>query len=139
MTNSILARAYLVKARARLKALEVLLDNEAYSDVVRESQEIAELALKAMLREIGIEPPQFHDVGPFLVDHSEKFSQEVQGSIARLAEISGYLRKERELSFYGDIDFIPTERYTRADAEKAMKDVVFVVEIAERALTRKGT
>jgi HEPN domain-containing protein len=117
--------------------LDVLLEHEAYSDVVRESQEIVELALKAMLREIGIEPPKFHDVGPFLVESREKFPPEVQNSIARLAEISGYLRKERELSFYGDIDFVPTERYSRGDAERAMQDAAFVVEIAGQEITRE--
>jgi len=37
------------------------------------------------------------------------------------------LRKERELAFYGDIDFIPTEEYTRTDAKNAIVDARFVV------------
>jgi len=43
MTNTSLAQSYLVKAIKRLKILAVLLDDAAYSDVVRESQEIVEL------------------------------------------------------------------------------------------------
>jgi hypothetical protein len=34
-----LAQSYLQKARSRLKILQVLLDEEAFSDVVREAQE----------------------------------------------------------------------------------------------------
>jgi hypothetical protein len=118
----------------RLKILDVLLENEAYSDVVREAQEVVELALKGMLRQVGIEPPKYHDVGPFLLDNKERFSEQVVGSLQRLAEISGWLRKEREFSFYGDIDFIPTERYDLDDAERAIADAVFVVDAASNVI-----
>jgi HEPN domain-containing protein len=63
MTNVSLALSYLIKARKRLKILPVLLDEAAYSDVVREAQEIVELALKGMLRQVGIEPPKWHGCG----------------------------------------------------------------------------
>jgi hypothetical protein len=39
MTNVSLAQAYLVKAKARLRVLEVLMEERAYSDVIREAQE----------------------------------------------------------------------------------------------------
>ncbi len=57
MTSGSLARSYLKKAQDRLEILDVPLRKEAYSDVVREAQEVVELALKAMLRSVGIEPP----------------------------------------------------------------------------------
>ena len=44
MTTEDLARSYLIKARARLKALAVLRDEADHSDVVREAQELVELA-----------------------------------------------------------------------------------------------
>ena len=66
MTVDELARAYVTKASKRRRALEVLLEEEAYSDVVREAQELVELALKGMLRFVGIDPPKWHDVGPIL-------------------------------------------------------------------------
>lgn len=100
MTNVGLARSYLEKARARLKILPVLLGEKAYSDVVREAQEIVELALKGMLREAGIEPPKWHDVGSLLDDYRDRFPQE-PSTLDRLAEISTRLRKEREFAFYG--------------------------------------
>ena len=51
-----LARAYLVRAEKRLTALAVLRDEGAHSDVVREAQELVELALKGMLRAVGVRP-----------------------------------------------------------------------------------
>ena len=45
MTNVSLAQSYLIKARKRLKILTVLMDESAYSDIVREAQEIVEDAI----------------------------------------------------------------------------------------------
>ena len=70
MTFSELARSYLEKAGKRRPVLEVLLEQEAHSDVVREAQELVELALKAMLRAAGIDPPKWHDVGPILLEQA---------------------------------------------------------------------
>ena len=124
----------MIKARKRLKILPVLLDEAAYSDVVREAQEIVELALKGMLRQVGIEPPKWHDVGGLLKEYRTRFPEPINAQVERLAEISGWLRKECEFSFYGDIDFIPTEEYTREDALRAMADAQFVVTSAEAVI-----
>ena len=136
MTNRNLARSYVDKARKRLKALAVLKDEGAHSDVVREAQELVELALKGMLRSAGIEPPKLHDVGALLVEHATKFPEDERGSLPRAAEISKRLRRERELSFYGDLDFIPTEEYSAADAERAYGEAASIVELAERVVDR---
>ncbi len=138
MTNVSLAEAYLFKAQKRLKILRVLLDEAAYSDVVREAQEIVELALKGMLRQVGIEPPKWHDVGDMLREYRQRYPAPVAERIDRLAQISSWLRKEREFAFYGDIDFIPTERYTQADAGRAIDDATFVVSTVEAVITKRG-
>ena len=130
MTNVSLAQSYLIKAQKRLKILPVLMDEVAYSDVVREAQEIVELALKGMLRQVGIEPPKWHDVGPMLREYRDRFPEQAAAQVERLAEISRWLRKEREFAFYGDIDFIPTEEYSQADAQRAAEDARFVVSVA---------
>ena len=136
MTNQSLARSYLLKAQKRLKALAVLRDEGAHSDVIREAQELAELALKGMLRAVGIEPPKFHDVGGLLLEHRAKFTEGVRERLARAAEISKRLRRERELAFYGDIDFIPTEEYSAADGERAYEDAAWVVALATEVIAR---
>ncbi|MFN3480234.1 MAG: HEPN domain-containing protein [Thermodesulfovibrionales bacterium] len=137
MTTEDLARSYLFKAEKRLKVLNLLLEEEDYSDVIREAQETVELSLKAMLRAVGIEPPKFHDVGSLIIEHGKRFKGITVAKIKRLARISKELRKERELSFYGDIDFIPTEEYTRADALKAIKNAVFVVNLVKDFIAKK--
>lgn len=134
MTNTSLAQSYLIKALKRLKILEVLLNEAAYSDVIREAQEIVELALKGMLRQVGIEPPKWHDVGQVLAEYRSRFPEQVADQIDRLAEISAWLRKEREFSFYGDIDFIPTEQYSEADALQAIQDAQLVVSVAKSVI-----
>lgn len=130
MTNITLAQSYVLKASKRLKILPVLLEEEAYSDVVREAQEIVELATKAMLRRIGVEPPKQHDVGYLLVEYREMLPAEVAAEVHNLARISKWLRKEREFSFYGDLDFIPTEEYTVQDARRAIADAEHTVKLA---------
>lgn len=135
MTNMSLARSYLIKAEKRLKILEVLLKEEDYSDVVREAQEIVELALKGMLRFVGIEPPKFHDVGGLLLEYQDKYTADIIEHLEKVAYISKRLRKERELSFYGDIDFIPTEEYSDTDAAEAIEDANFVVRLALKVIS----
>ena len=120
MTNLSLARAYLAKIQAQLEVLPLLLERGAYSNVVRGAQEVVELALKGMLRQVGIDPPKWHDVGPVLLEHRGRFPEIVAPHLDRLAEISKDLRKDRELALYGDLDLIPTEHYTRAHAETAL-------------------
>lgn len=115
--------------------LDVLLAEEAYSDVIRKAQELVELALKGLLRQVGIDPPKQHDVGGLLVEFRDRFPQLVAVHADKLASIAKWLRKERELSFYGDIDFIPTAEYSKEDAERAITDARFVVEIAEKAIS----
>lgn len=134
MTNETLARSYLVKAKSRLRVLELLRAEQAFSDVVREAQETVELALKGMLRRIGVEPPKLHDVGSLLLEFADRFPDAVRDELPALAEISKWLRKEREFAFYGDVDFIPTEEYTEADANRAIRDAKQVVDVAERVI-----
>ena len=136
MTNDSLARSYLVKARVRLKVLDVLHGEGAWSDVIREAQEAVELALKALLREVGVEPPKWHDVGGFLREHRGRFSPQLSPQVDRLAQISAWLRKEREFSFYGDVDFIPTSEYSQADAARAIADATLVVQAVGSEIDR---
>ncbi len=131
MTTADLARSQLTKARVRLTVLDVLMDQRAYSDVVREAQETVELALKAMLRYVGVDPPKLHDVGPTLHRYRGRFPEQVQQHLDRLATISADLRQERERAFYGDVDFIPTDHYTAEHGERAREGACFAVAAAE--------
>jgi len=121
MTTRQLAMGYFKKCTDRMAALEVLLHRDAHSDVIREAQEIVELALKGILRAVGIDPPKWHDVGDILLEHASKFQSLSEEEVKRMAAASKSLRKEREFSFYGDIDFIPTDEYDAEDSSKAFE------------------
>ena len=130
MQNRELAADYVRRAGVRLKALDVLAEGESWADVVRESQEIVELALKGLLRACGIDPPRIHDVSDVLVSESERLPEAVRDELDRLVEVSRQLRRDRELAFYGAEDLTPTGFYSKQDAERARagaRDVVKAV------------
>lgn len=122
MNNLEMAENYLRSARVRLRHGEEALKEEEYPYVIRQSQEAVELALKAALRLVGIEPPKWHDVGPILRESAERFPEWFQENIDELAGISRELRREREPSMYGDEETAtpPYKLYSRRDAEKAL-------------------
>ncbi|MGZ3634347.1 MAG: HEPN domain-containing protein [Parachlamydiaceae bacterium] len=129
MTFHDLAREYFKKAKIRLKALYVLNTEGGYSDVVRESQELVELLLKGQLRLIGIDPPKWHDVGSILLQNKSKLGEDVQLNLQRIMDLSSYLRKEREMSFYGDEDFLPSDHYSKEDAAYCIAEVEWVLQL----------
>lgn len=118
MTSDKLALAYLKKAQARLKALDFLHNEQAYSDVVREAQECVELLLKALLRHMGLEVPKVHDVSRHLEEHKDALPAVIRDHLEEITTISRSLRKDRELSFHGTEDWIPTEEYRKTDSDE---------------------
>lgn len=119
MQNRDLADDHVRRARIRLRAVDVLFESESWADVVRESQEIVELALKGLLRAHGVEPPRVHDVSEVLLAERDRLPHALQHELSELAAISRDLRRDRELAFYGADDLTPSGFYTRPDAERA--------------------
>ena len=134
MTADDLAKNYLNRSVSRIKMLKFLLEEEAYPDTIRESQETVELLLKAVLRSIGIDPPKVHDVSKALIEVKELLSPDFQSHLDRIQSISRYLRKERELSFYGEIDFIPSENYGEEEAKRAVLDTEFIYNLVKKEI-----
>ena len=130
MHNRGLAADYLRRATVRLEAIDVLYRAGSWADVVRESQEAVELALKGLLRSCGIDPPRIHDVSEILLREKERLPKSVHGHADRLAEISRDLRRDRELAFYGAEDLVPSEFYAEKDARRAFDGARFVAETA---------
>lgn len=114
-----LAADHVRRAEIRLEALDVLFKYESWADVVRESQEVVELALKGLLRAHGVEPPRIHDVSEVLLAERRRFPNGLQKELDDLASISRELRRDRELAFYGAEDLTPSGFYSRSDAERA--------------------
>jgi len=128
MQNQDLAADYVRRASARVKALDVLFEEESWADVVREAQEIVELALKGLLRASGVEPPRIHDVADVLREEHARLPEPVRPKVARLADASRSLRRDRELAFYGAEDLTPSDFYRQTDAISARDAARFVVE-----------
>ena len=128
MRNRTLAADHVRRAEARLKALDVLYDAQSWADVVRESQEAVELALKGLLRAAGVDPPRVHDVADVLEAERSRLPAALAGDIDRLAAASRALRRDRELAFLGAEDLIPSDFYKEPDAAEARGDARFVVE-----------
>ena len=119
MQNKSLALDYIRRSVKRLKALETLYQEEAWPDVVRESQEVVELSLKSLLRYYNIEFPRVHDVSGILESEKTRFPTEVRGHLTRMIKISKSLRRDRELAFYGSEDLTPSEFYHAEDSKEA--------------------
>jgi len=134
MRNRELATDYVRRARIRLDALDVLFKASSWADVVRESQEAVELALKGLLRSAGIETPRVHDVSDLLLAERNRLPESVHGQLDQLAAISRELRRDRELAFYGAEDLTPSSFYSQADAERALAAARLTVEIVSPAV-----
>lgn len=131
MHNTELARDYIQRAAARLRAVDVLFEAESWADVVRESQEIVELALKALLRSVGIDPPRTHDVSDVLEAEAHRLPEVIRKELDALKRISRDLRRDRELAFYGAEDLTPSGFYNREDGERARADSRRTVELVK--------
>ena len=131
MRNVDLATDYVQRAAVRLRAVEVLFQAQSWADVVRESQEIVELALKGLLRSCGIDPPRIHDVSEVLLAERERLPAPVRDELETLTAISRTLRRDRELAFYGAEDLTPSGFYSRSDAEQARDGASRTVELVQ--------
>ncbi|MEN3010619.1 MAG: HEPN domain-containing protein [Candidatus Bipolaricaulaceae bacterium] len=134
MTQGDLAKRDLRRAELILEEARAYLQKKAWNLVVRRAQEATELALKAALRSVGVEPPRVHDVGPALREHSQRFPAFFVEAIPKLASISRALRNERETSLYGDVETgtPPEELYFESDAWEALDKTDFVLRICQR-------
>ena len=129
MNSLAMAKSYIRQAEERVKHAKEAFSGGNYPYTIRQCQEAVELALKAALRLVGIEPPKVHDVGPILRKNKNLFPEWFKGNIDRMASISRTLRRERETSMYGDeeLSLPPEDIYSKMDAEFALESCEFVL------------
>lgn len=137
MKNRDLAKDYVLRCHHRLKALDTLYALKSWADVVREAQEVVELALKGLLRHSGIEVPRVHDVSDVLFAQRGAIAAAIHSELETLADISRRMRRDRELAFYGSEDLTPSEFYRRPDAERALREATHVVKTVEKVVGAK--
>jgi len=131
MTNVQLGESYVQRARGRLPFLRQMQAASLHADVVRESQEIVELALKGLARIVGLDVPKQHDIGKLLDKERNRLPASVVAELSDIRRISKRLRRERELAFYGDEDFIPSEEYDADDSHDAIEQAERIVDLVE--------
>lgn len=134
MQNKGLIRDYIERASVRLGAVEYLYSKKAWADTVRESQEVVELALKALLRDCHIDIPRIHDVSSILTEEKKKLPMAVQKDLEKICDISRSLRRDRELAYYGSEDLTPSEFYREKDAKEALASAKFIVDVVKKNL-----
>lgn len=134
MRNRELAFDYVHRAEVRLRAIDVLFEAQSWADVVRESQEAVELALKGLLRSCGVEAPRIHDVSEVLLAERDRLPARVRAEVERLGAVSRDLRRDRELAFYGAEDLTPSSFYSKDDAIRARDGARHVLRVVKPAL-----
>jgi hypothetical protein len=121
VTNIRLGKSYVERARGRLPFLRQMQAAGLHADVVRESQEVVELALKGLVRMVGLDPPKEHDVSKFMTRERHRLPESVSAHLPDIRRMSKRLRRERELAFYGGDDFIPSDEYDAEDSNEAIQ------------------
>ena len=124
MTSLRLGEAFLVRAKARLEALDALKDEAEPFDVIREARDIVDLGFRSMLRVVGVEMPRWRDVGEVLQEHIARFPADVRLQREKLlAVMEGLSDHQPE-----DGDLKPADLII--EAERATADAEWVVELA---------
>jgi HEPN domain-containing protein len=98
-------------------------------------QEVVELALTGLLRMIELDPPKEHDVSKFMEREQRRLPKAILDNLPEIRRMSKRLRRERELGFYGDEDFVPSDEYDADDSSEAIQFAEAIVGWVEAALT----
>jgi HEPN domain-containing protein len=123
MTNPKLVEDYRRRAKGRRKAIQTLLEETLYADVVRECQEACELILKSFIREAGHAVPMTHEVSSKLIEIQKDLPPRITQQLKLICNISKNLRRDRELAFYGSEDVTPSDFYEEAHAVEAIRQL----------------
>ncbi len=113
------------------REVRAALADEDHNLVVRRSQEVVELALKGVLRMLGIDYPKAHDVDAVFARQVPRKAGNINQSVlARIQAISLWLAQACAPAFYLEAD------YGSADAERASEDARYVLQsVAETVQT----
>lgn len=133
MTSLRLAEAFLERARDRLEALRSLRQEADFSDVIRESRDIAELGLRGILRVAGIEVARWLDVGQVFEENAGRLPVDVKGQKERILEIHRDLSRDRQVS-HPEEPGMPIERLLAADADRAIAEAEWILDLAQTAI-----
>jgi HEPN domain-containing protein len=125
MNNFDFGEKLLDEAKGHYEEMHRAFKGNSWNRTIRRAQEVVELCLKGLLKEMGIEYPKVHDVGNVFekaciqkeIDIDSQLLQEIKS-------ISSDLAEKRSPAFYMEID------YTKQQAEKAMQSAEKVFAVA---------
>ena len=104
MTNRDMALGHLRQAEIRLQTARFAREHGHWPFAVRQAQECVELALKAALNVVGLDPPKWHDVGVVLQRERRRFPEWFAKDVDLMAHRSRTLMDDRERSMYGSAE-----------------------------------
>jgi HEPN domain-containing protein len=111
-----MARDYILRAKSCSREAEQALNESDAAGVVRRSQEALELAVKAVLRYLGVEYPKEHDVSDALETVKEELSDALKQKLPELKDLSKKLAELRGPAMYGfEREGIPPSRVFTMD------------------------
>lgn len=128
MTSEAMARDLLGRAGRCLREARAAHDEGDHALCVRSSQEAIELAIKGLLRLVGIEFPREHDVSDVLVSSQGRFPEAWREVLPELARRMREITPKLGPAMYGlDAQGIPaSEAFDQEDARAALADADFV-------------
>lgn len=120
------SQRYIVEARRAMEEAD-------YPTAVRRCQESVEMAVKGVLRLLGIEYPRKHDVSDVLQDlrNMDEIPKFFKDEISFISSVTSRLASIRGLAMYGDESSLtpPSKLFSREDAEEALNDSKKVLEL----------
>ncbi len=135
MRSDRIGLAYIKDARIIADEAKESFDRGHYHRTVRKCQESVELALKGLLRLVGMEYPKSHRVGVVLLESSLKV-EVPEDILKKVAAISDELAAEREISFYGSEEGTAEELFPPEDAKAALEMAGFTMNFIEELLRK---
>ncbi|OOP55635.1 MAG: hypothetical protein AYP45_13360 [Candidatus Brocadia carolinensis] len=135
MRSDRIGYAYIKDANTISEEARESLNKRHYHRTVRKCQEAVELAIKGLLRFVGIEYPKSHRVGAILLESSIRDEVTVD-VLKKVAEISDELARERETAFYGTEEGTAEELFTESDARDALGMMRYVFDFVNELLKK---
>lgn len=128
MTSEAMAHDLLTRAGRCLREARVAYDEGDYALCVRRAQEVIELAIKGLLRLVGIEFPREHDVSEVLIGSAARFPERWREVLPELARCMREITPKRGPAMYGlEAQGIPaSEAFDEEDGRAALADAELV-------------
>ena len=128
MNSEVMAGDLLARSGGCLRETRAAYDEGDHALCVRRAQETIELAIKGLLRLVGIEFPREHDVSDVLLNSTGRFPEAWREILPELARRMREITPKRGPAMYGlEAQGIPaSEAFDEEDGRGAVADAEFV-------------